>query len=442
MGSYTFRWPHSAAEVFVTGTFDDWGKTVRLDRKGDVFEKDVQLPSTNEKIQYKFVVDGTWTTDPSIPEENDGHNNINNVLYPEHIRQESHSAAQNGTAAIMSGVTPDSTTAALAAGVPKTSTKERTLGDAAFSSTAPGSTTAELARDVPLEQRSTVPGASSGPSGGESEQAFSVNPIPASSGIGNPIHLKPGEKVPDPSTFNSNTVPSTARTDPTSYENTASYPTGEQIKPANAFAVPPVSGNMIPESSLPMGDANQGTTDPYTIQSAAPTSTTAALAGNVPLESQKRQTNGAQNVPADDVPDVVRRSISEAHKDPEAAANRETVEGKREVEDELQHKVPVEQSAGTPAPTAAAATSETAPQPTGIDSSQISPRATSPTDGPTVTTGVEAAKTPQTSGPSTGTTGETGASATKTTGASAQNGVKEEKKKKKGFFSRLKEKLK
>jgi hypothetical protein len=38
--------------VFVTGSFDDWGKTVQLDRNGDVFEKEVQLPSA-DKVHYK-----------------------------------------------------------------------------------------------------------------------------------------------------------------------------------------------------------------------------------------------------------------------------------------------------------------------------------------------------------------------------------------------------
>jgi hypothetical protein len=38
--------------VFVTGTFDDWGKTVKLDRVGDIFAKEVTLPA-GEKIQYK-----------------------------------------------------------------------------------------------------------------------------------------------------------------------------------------------------------------------------------------------------------------------------------------------------------------------------------------------------------------------------------------------------
>lgn len=53
MGSYTFQWPHPANEVFVTGSFDDWGKTVKLDRSGDVFTKEVQLPSADDKVHYK-----------------------------------------------------------------------------------------------------------------------------------------------------------------------------------------------------------------------------------------------------------------------------------------------------------------------------------------------------------------------------------------------------
>jgi hypothetical protein len=41
-----------ASEVFVTGTFDDWGQTEKLEKKGDFFEKDVQLPN-KDKILYK-----------------------------------------------------------------------------------------------------------------------------------------------------------------------------------------------------------------------------------------------------------------------------------------------------------------------------------------------------------------------------------------------------
>ena len=38
--------------MFVTGTFDDWGKTVKLDRVGDIFTKEVSLPTGN-RIHYK-----------------------------------------------------------------------------------------------------------------------------------------------------------------------------------------------------------------------------------------------------------------------------------------------------------------------------------------------------------------------------------------------------
>ncbi|KAE8156659.1 hypothetical protein BDV40DRAFT_280573 [Aspergillus tamarii] len=430
MGSYTFRWPHHADEVFVTGTFDDWGKTVRLDRKGDVFEKEVPLPAAEEKLHYKFVVDGIWTTDHSVPEEDDGNHNINNVLYPDQIRKEdTTSSLQNGTA-VMAGVAPDSTTAALAAEVPKESRRD-ILGDAALSSTAPGSTTAELAKHAPLEQRANVPGSFPATPRSEVEQ-FSVNPIPASSGTGNPIKLKPGEKVPDPSTFNNNTIHSTARTDQAGYEQDASHPLtgGQTYKDTSAFAVPPISNNMIPESSLPMGQASEGSSDPVTIQSAAPTSTTAALAGAVPLESHKKQTDGGSGAPVGDVPEMVRHSMSEAHADPEAAAVQEAVGEKKEMEHELQQKVPVDESRGTPAPTTGvtAAVTETAPQATisQPDSAQLSPRATTPTTrpdttseaGPTVTTGPETTKTSEVSGPGSGsaaaTAGDTGASATKT----------------------------
>ena len=38
--------------MFVTGTFDDWGKTVKLDRVGDIFVKEVTI-SPVQKIHYK-----------------------------------------------------------------------------------------------------------------------------------------------------------------------------------------------------------------------------------------------------------------------------------------------------------------------------------------------------------------------------------------------------
>jgi len=39
--------------VHVTGTFDDWAKSVKLDKKGSYHEKLVQLPRADERVFYK-----------------------------------------------------------------------------------------------------------------------------------------------------------------------------------------------------------------------------------------------------------------------------------------------------------------------------------------------------------------------------------------------------
>ena len=44
---------HPAEEVYVTGTFDSWTKSVQLEKKGDVFEKTVDLKDASSKIYYK-----------------------------------------------------------------------------------------------------------------------------------------------------------------------------------------------------------------------------------------------------------------------------------------------------------------------------------------------------------------------------------------------------
>ncbi|PMD32098.1 carbohydrate-binding module family 48 protein, partial [Hyaloscypha variabilis F] len=73
-----FRWEHPAQEVYVTGTFDNWSKSEKLVRNGDVFEKKVVLPL--KKIYYKFVVDGFWATKHTNPQEKDAYGNLSNFL--------------------------------------------------------------------------------------------------------------------------------------------------------------------------------------------------------------------------------------------------------------------------------------------------------------------------------------------------------------------------
>lgn len=305
MGSFVFKWNHPASEVYVTGTFDNWSKSEKLEKVGDIFEKEVTLGDahTAKKIYYKFVVDGNWTTDHTAPQENDESGNLNNFLTPDRIIKNSTPA----TAAIMSGVTPQSTTA-------------------------------ELAKSAPLEQTGSadLPGSFPETPGLETGN-FSVNPIPASEGVGNPIKLAAGEKVPEPSTITNNTINSTVKLDKESYENGTGAPvlppvvTPQNERDQNGTGVldlPPISSALIPESSLPMGTSGLGTYDAMpTIQSAAPMSSTAQLAAAVPLESSK-------------VPEAVVESQKEAGVSPEASAIPEEVKEKSAFEKELLNEVP------------------------------------------------------------------------------------------------------
>ncbi|OTB16683.1 carbohydrate-binding module family 48 protein [Daldinia sp. EC12] len=256
MGSFLFKWEHPASEVYVTGTFDDWNKTEKLEKVGDHFEKAVTLPDASSKIYYKFVVDGNWVTDHTAPKEVDESGNENNILTPDRITVEN-----PATAAIMSTVTPDSTTAALAADAPLEKKNEELPG------TFPETPANELDK------------------GGD----FGVNPLPAAAGAVNPIKLAPGEKIPEGLAANGTT--DQVKLDPESYEKSDTIPGGL----------------------------------PLTLNSAAPVSTTAVLAGSVPLEPK--------------VPEVVRESQEKAHVDPEASGIAEEVKEKAEVEHELLEKV-------------------------------------------------------------------------------------------------------
>ncbi|KAF9045953.1 carbohydrate-binding module family 48 protein, partial [Hymenopellis radicata] len=75
----TFEWPHSEpSTVIVTGTFDQWSSSITLTKEGAGFKATTRIP-WEEKIAYKFIVDGNWTTTPSQPTETDASGNVNNV---------------------------------------------------------------------------------------------------------------------------------------------------------------------------------------------------------------------------------------------------------------------------------------------------------------------------------------------------------------------------
>lgn len=178
---------------------------------------------------------------------------------------------------------------------------------------------------------------------------YSVAPIPATAGTGNPIHLEPGEPVPHHSTLTANTVDSSVKLDKASYEKSDSgapqlppvlTPGSEQeaagSQPVFGGLGPILGGPFIPESSLPMGEKAVSDVGP-TISSVAPQSTTNELAGQQPI------------IPGG-VPEVVSESQEQAHVSPEAAANPEAVQDKTEVENELKQKVTEEPTISSVAP--------------------------------------------------------------------------------------------
>ncbi|KAG0652116.1 5 -AMP-activated kinase subunit beta [Hyphodiscus hymeniophilus] len=355
---------HPAQEVYVTGTFDDWSKSEKLEKVGDIFVKDVTLSSAAEKIYYKFVVDGNWVTDHTAPQENDASGNLNNVLTTERIKK--HTPA---TAGIMSTVTSSATTAGLAKDVPlENSTLEHT-GTSDLPGSFPETPAATEKGDfsvnplpafdgavnpVKLAPGEKVPDPSTltnhtvtssvkddpelvaaDKARDESEPTFGVAPLPAFAGAVNPAKVAPGEKIPEPSTVTGNTIESNVTTDKESYENSGGFGNAPVLPPVvtpqnerdakgtGILDLPPISKNIIPESSLPMGAAGAGAYDASPmIQSSGAGSTTAELAGAVPLESTK-------------VPEVVKESQAEAGVGPEASSVPEEVKEKSAVEKEL-----------------------------------------------------------------------------------------------------------
>lgn len=281
MGSYTFKWEHPAEEVFVTGTFDNWTKSEQLAKEGDVFQKTVALKDASQKIYFKYVVDGNWTVNESAPKEADHEGNVNNFITPEDILK------SDPAAAFISTVTPQSTTAKMASEQPV----EKSEG---------------------IATPSDVPGGFPATPNTELDKTVTINPLPAAAGAINPIQLAPGEKVPDVGIESTNEH---VKLDQESYEKSDALPG------VVAADLPPITSNLIPESSLPVTAA----TEDVHINTVGTDATTVGLAAQVPLEAK--------------VPEVVKESQEKANVEPEAAAVPEEVEAKAKVEEELKEKV-------------------------------------------------------------------------------------------------------
>ncbi|TQS34987.1 hypothetical protein Golomagni_04607, partial [Golovinomyces magnicellulatus] len=264
MGSFIFTWEHPADEVYVTGTFDDWSKSERLEKTNTIFAKRVFLTNVSEKIYYKFVVDGNWITDHTAPQEKDESGNLNNVLTADRIIIQTFDSI--GT---MSGVTPESSSVPLAAAVPleKGKKKEPDTLPGTFPETpaAEGGLSEYLMNPLSATEISTAPiihenndslkpHSDIKPDGkDEKEQTFSVSPLPAFPGAVNPVSIPPGQKLPDYSTLTSDTLTSNVDLGKDEKEQTFS------VSPLPAFpgAVNPVSippGQKLPDYSTLTSD--------------------------------------------------------------------------------------------------------------------------------------------------------------------------------------------
>ncbi|OAA35064.1 hypothetical protein NOR_08156 [Metarhizium rileyi] len=340
MGSYTFKWEcptDNVSDILVTGSFDGWTKSVKLEKEGTCFQKTVIFPSkaASSKIYYKFVVDNNWTINESYPHEADHEGNVNNFLTP-HDLSDSKSAPVSALAAapFINTVTPESTTVTEMAKKNNNKKKAANKQPAAAGSTEPkpetnvaeatapaaaASAVAAEATATPSDLPGGFPVTPSNEAADLENETVSVNPLPGTApGTSNPIKLAPGEKIPE--SITTQNINQYVKLDKESYEKSDTLPTA----PALSTDIPPISGTMIPESSLPMGVQTDVTNS--NISSVGPNSTTAALAGQVPLEPK--------------VPKVVKESQKKAGAAPEASGVPKEVKDKAQVEKEIKDKIP------------------------------------------------------------------------------------------------------
>ncbi|KIO30523.1 carbohydrate-binding module family 48 protein [Tulasnella calospora MUT 4182] len=74
-----FYWFGPANEVTLTGSFDNWARSVHMEKTLAGFSAKVKLPY-GQKVDYKYVVDGQWAVNEDFPTTYDWQGNINNYI--------------------------------------------------------------------------------------------------------------------------------------------------------------------------------------------------------------------------------------------------------------------------------------------------------------------------------------------------------------------------
>ncbi|KAG5928321.1 hypothetical protein E4U42_000864 [Claviceps africana] len=324
MGSFTFKWADPTTEpsdVLVTGSFDGWTKSVTLEKDRGVFQKTIDISEKDaaNKIYYKFVVDDNWVINESYPHEADHQGNLNNFLTAEDLLKPTLAPGSSPVSVpFLNTVTPESTTVAE---MGKKNNKKNKADEmpasepptAAAAAPSPEVAGANQAVATPSDVPGGFPATPSNDNGTPlnegadlENKTVSVNPLPATAGLGNPIELAPGEKIPD--SITAQNIDDQVKLDKASYEESDALPTA----PAVAAEVPS-------ETDI----AN------VAINSVGADATTATLAGQVPVESEQSA-----------VPDVVKESQDKAGDSTEASAGSAEVKDKAEVQEEIKNVVP------------------------------------------------------------------------------------------------------
>ncbi|KAG6003366.1 hypothetical protein E4U21_002082 [Claviceps maximensis] len=303
--------------------------------------------SACHRRRRRFVVDNTWLINDAYPHEADHQGNVNFLTANDLVKPIPAPASDLVADPFINTVTPESTTVATMGKKNANNKKSKAGNMSAPEVNAPESATAVAAPSPEVAEAkqsvatpSDVPGGfPATPSNGNEtpsnqvedlkNKSVSVDPLPASVGLGNPIKLAPGEKIPE--SITTQNIEDQVKLDKEAYEKSDALPTApapaSAPAPAQTADVPSVSGTMIPESSLPMGDKTDVTN--AVINSVGPDSTTASLAAQVPLASEQSA-----------VPDVVKDSQDKAGVSAEASAVPAEVDAKAEVEEEIKKVVP------------------------------------------------------------------------------------------------------
>ncbi|XP_010886499.1 5'-AMP-activated protein kinase subunit beta-2 isoform X2 [Esox lucius] len=72
------RWAGGGKEVYIAGSFNNWGHKIPLNKSHNDFVAILDLPEGEH--QYKFFVDGQWVHDPSEPVVTSQLGTINNLI--------------------------------------------------------------------------------------------------------------------------------------------------------------------------------------------------------------------------------------------------------------------------------------------------------------------------------------------------------------------------